>query len=199
MARFRPDFVVCQQCGAVHRWRPLHSDDVARCTCCAAVLARGHRLGVDALLALTLAALAVWLIANLAPIVSIELRGNHAETTLAGAISTAWQQGERVVAVLAAVTAVIAPALLIALRLLVLLPLALRRTPRHFAWCLRALHEASQWNMAEVLMVAALVSIVRVAGLAQAQPGPGMLAFGALALLLAALESAGLKHLWWTA
>jgi paraquat-inducible protein A len=98
--------------------------------------------------------------------------------------------------VTAAVTAIAAPALLIVLRLLVLLPMARGRTPRHLAWTMRVMHEASRWSMVEVLMVAAAVSIVRIAALAHAVPGPGMFAFGALALLLAALESGGVKHLW---
>ena len=50
--------------------------------------------------------------------------------------------------------------------------------------------------MVEVLTVAAVVSIVRLADLAEAQPGPALYALGVLALLLAAIESAGLKHLW---
>ena len=45
--------------------------------------------------------------------------------------------------------------------------------------------------------MAALLSLVRIAALAQATAGPGLLALAALALLLAALESAGLHHLWW--
>jgi paraquat-inducible protein A len=202
MAGFQQDFIVCEQCAAAHRWRPLRADDVARCTCCGAVLARGHRLGADGLLALTLAALCVLLIANLSPIVSVGLRGQHVDTTLAGAIAAAWRQGEHLVAGLAALTAIVAPAVLIGLRLALLLPLVapkeLHRSPRRFAWCMRVLHEVSRWNMVEVLMVAALVAIVRVAGLAQATAGPGMFAFGALSLLLAALESAGLRHLWWS-
>ena len=198
MAVFQQDFIVCEQCAAAHRWRPLRADDVARCTCCGAVLARGHRLGADGLLALTLAALCVLLIANLSPIVSVGLRGQHVATTLAGAIAAAWRQGEHLVASLAALTAIVAPAVLIGLRLALLVPFTLHRSPRRFAWCMRLLHEVSRWNMVEVLMVAALVAIVRVAGLAQATAGPGMFAFGALSLLLAALESAGLRHLWWS-
>jgi paraquat-inducible protein A len=40
------------------------------------------------------------------------------------------------------------------------------------------------------------VSLVRIADLAQATPGPAMYAMAVLALLLAAIESAGVKHLW---
>jgi paraquat-inducible protein A len=42
---------------------------------------------------------------------------------------------------------------------------------------------------------------VRMAALAQAAPGPGMWAHGTMSLLLAALETGGLRHLWtqkWT-
>ena len=35
-------------------------------------------------------------------------------------------------------------------------------------------------------------------GLADASPGPGLFALGAVTVLFAAIESAGLKHLWWS-
>ncbi|WP_280151107.1 paraquat-inducible protein A [Piscinibacter sp. XHJ-5] len=190
------DLVICEQCDAVHRWRPLQPREVAQCSRCGAVLARGHRLGAHALLALTVAALLVLLIANLTPVVDMRLRGVHNSATLPGAIHDTWLQGERLVASAAAFTAIVAPGLLITLRLLVLVPLARGRAPGHLAWCMRVLHEMSRWSMVEVMMVAAAVCIVRIASMAQAVPGPGMFAFGALALLLAALESGGLKHLW---
>jgi paraquat-inducible protein A len=188
--------VVCEQCDAVHRWRPLASGEVLHCSRCDAVLARGHRLGVHSMLALTIAAFFVLLIANLSTIVEIDLRGAHTAATLPHAVRLTWHAGEPVIAVLAVLTAIAAPAALIGLRLVVLLPLALGRSSRWFAPCMRALHEAARWSMVEVMMVAAAVSIVRIAALAHARPGPGMFAFGALALLLAALESGGMKHLW---
>jgi len=180
----------------VHRRRPLASREVAHCSRCGAVLARGHRLGADALLALTVAAAVLLLLANLTPMAELRMRGLSNAPTLPSAIRLTWDLGERLVALTAAATAIVAPAMLIVLRLLVLLPLARGRRPRHFAWCMRVLHEASRWSMVEVLMVAAAVSIVRIASMADAFPGPGMFAFGAVALLLAALESSEMKHLW---
>jgi len=112
------------------------------------------------------------------------------------AIAATWREGERIVAVLSALTAIVAPALFIALRLYLLVPLAAGRVPPGFRTCMRWLHHVSRWNMVEVLTVAAVVSIVRLADLAEAQPGPALYALGVLARLLAAIESAGLKHLW---
>ena len=51
--------------------------------------------------------------------------------------------------------------------------------------------------MVEVFTIGVLLSLVRLAGLADASPGPGLFALGAVTLLFAAIESAGLKHLWW--
>ena len=190
------DLVVCDQCDAAYRWRPLSSREIARCARCGAVLGRGHRLGCEALLALTLGALVVLIIANLTPMMDLRLRGFHSDASFPQAIRYTWMQGEHVVALVAVLTAIIAPALLLMLRLAVLLPLALRRDTPYLGWCMRVLFHVSRWSMVEVLMLAAAVSIVRIAAMAQAFPGIGMFAYGTLAILLASLESGGLKHLW---
>ena len=127
----------------------------------------------------------------------IRLGGNTVASTLPEAVLASWREGQRLVAVTAAVTAMVAPALYIALRLYVLVPLAAGRLPAGFGVCVRVLHEVGHWSMVEVLTVAGLLSLVRLAALAQAVPGPGLFALGALTLLLAAIESAGLRHLWW--
>ena len=45
--------------------------------------------------------------------------------------------------------------------------------------------------------IGALLSLVRLSSLADAVPGPGLFGLGAVMILFAGLESAGLKHLWW--
>ena len=193
----QPSWVVCDHCGQAHRWQVLAPRAVARCVRCDAVLGRGHKLGLQPLLALTLAALIVLLIAQTSPLISIRLAGKVVQTSLPMAVLTNWQQGEHLVALLAVVTAGLAPALFIGLRLYLLLPLLRGHLPAGYATCLRWLYQASRWNTVEVLTVGALLALVRIADLAQAAPGPGLAAFAVLALLLAAIESAGLRHLWW--
>ena len=196
-ASFRSaDLLMCEGCGQLHRWPGLSSASVARCVQCNAVLGRGHRLGTQALLALTVAALLMLLITHFTNVASIRLQGPPQSATFPMAIVATWRDGEHLVAVVAALTAIVAPALFILLRLHMLLPLSLNRRPLGFRTCMRWLHHVSRWNMVEVLTVAALVSLVRIADLAQAMPGPAMFAMAALALLLAAIESAGVKHLW---
>src|SRR4030095_2939976 len=102
------------------------------------------------------------------------LRGYHSAVTFPEAIRITWDRGERLVALASAVTAIAGPAVLILLRLVILWPLARGRRPDHFAWCMRVLHECSRWNMVEVLIVAAVVSIVRLTSMAPTEPGSGM-------------------------
>ncbi len=197
MARAEGSLVVCERCGKAHRWSVLNLGSTARCVRCEAVLGRGHRLGMQTVLALTLAALVVFLIAAGTDVISIRLRGAVVSSTLPMAVLTAWRDGRPLVAVLAGITALVAPALFITLRLYVLLPLAAGRIPIGFAPCVRTLHWVARWNMIEVLTLAALLSLVRLASLAQATPGPALYALGTLTWLFAAIESAGLRHLWW--
>ena len=199
MGREGDSLVVCEQCGLPHRWMPMGRREIARCVRCDAVIGRGHRLPITAVLALTTTAAAAWLVAVSTPLMTISLRGGTEAATLPQSILSAWQGGQELIAVVAAITALIAPAAFIALRLYVLAPLATGRRPPGFAWCVRLLRQAGRWNMIEVFTVGVLLSLVRLSGLADTSPGPGLYALGAVTLLFAAIESAGLKHLWWHA
>lgn len=199
MSRDDDSLVVCEQCGLPHRCTPMGGREIARCVRCDAVIGRGHHLPITAVLALTATAAAAWLVVMTAPLMSISLRGGTEAATLPQSIRAAWQGGQEIVAVVAALTALIAPAAFIALRLYVLAPLAAGRRPPGFAWCVRLLHQARRWNMIEVFTVGVLLSLVRLSGLADTAPGPGLYALGVVTLLFAAIESAGLKHLWWHA
>ena len=197
MTRAEDSLVVCERCDQAYRWSPLRPGAVARCTRCEAILGRGHRLGIETVLALTVTALVVFLVAAFGDVLSIRLGGTTVASTLPGAVAAVWDEGDWLVAVATAVTALIAPALYIALRLYVLVPLAVGKVPIGFGPCVRALHQVSRWSMVEVLTVGGLLSLVRLAALAEAVPGPAMFALGLLTVLFAAIESAGLRHLWW--
>lgn len=197
MGRVEESLVVCAQCGLAHRWQPLEKASLARCTRCEATLGRAHRLSIHGILALTLAAAAAYLIAIYTPLMSLSLRGGAETATLPEAIAIAWREDQQLVAILAGITALLAPAAYISLRLYVLIPLVQGNKPPGFAWCVRALHQAGRWNMVEVFLVGVLLSLVRLSGLADTSPGTGVFAIGALTVLFAAIESAGLKHLWW--
>ena len=191
-----PALVVCEECDAVHARERLATSQVARCTRCGALLGRGHRLGPDGLLALSVASLLVFIMGNVADIVTLDLGGLHVEATLPEAIAETWRTGQRAVAVLAGATAFAFPLAVILLRLWVLLPLALGRRSAAFLPAMRALHWVTRWSMVEVFLLGTLVAIVRSAGMASVVPGVGIFSYAALTVLLTANHVAGLHGLW---
>jgi paraquat-inducible protein A len=194
--RSHPDLVACEDCDAVYRRRPLWPGAVARCPRCAAVLGRGHLLGVDGQLALSSGALVVFALGNVSDIVTLDLRGVQSQVTLWESIWFTWLSGQQVVALLAGATAFAFPLAVILLRLYVLTPLAAGRRVRGFVPAMRALRWVTRWSMVEVFLFGTLVAIVKIAGLASVIPGVGIFSFGVLTLLLAANQAAGLHGIW---
>jgi paraquat-inducible protein A len=194
-AQASPCFV-CEHCDAVHRARPVASDDLLRCRRCGGVLARGHGLPLDGQLALTLGALLTFLIGTVSPIVTLELRGIHTEASLLQATWLTWQEGSHLVALLSLATAFVFPLGVILLRLWVLLPLVLGRPVPAFAPAMRVLRWMLRWSMVEVFMLGVLVAVVRSAGATQVVLGAGIFAYIALTVLLTAIHAAGLQGLW---
>ena len=192
----RADLQVCAECDALYPRTALASDAVARCRRCGATLGRGHWLSADGQLALSVAAALVYAIATLSPIVTLELRGVHAVATMPEATRLTWDAGEHLVAVLAAATVIVFPLLVILLRLWLLAPLVAGQRASALVPALHALRWMTRWSMVEVFMLAVLIAVVRSAGVTNVVPGPGIFAYGTLAMLLAALQATGLEALW---
>jgi len=190
------DLLVCNACDALYRRPVLASDTLSRCARCGTSLGRSHRVTLDEQLALAVAALVLLVIANLFPLVTLELRGLRTDAALLECVRATWQAGERLVAVLAAATAFVFPLTLIALRLYVLAPLTAGVRPRGFLRAMRVLRWVTQWSMVEVFMLGVLISVVRSAGLAHASMQPGLFAYASVMLLLTASIASGQRRLW---
>jgi len=195
-ATIHPSLIVCDDCDAVYQRLPLAPGTVAHCARCGASLGRGHRLGAQARLALMVAALIALMVGNAFDIVTLDLRGVHVEATLYAAVVHTWASGERAVAALAGATAFVFPLAVIALRLWLLVPLVFGRRPPAFVPAMHALRQVDRWSMVEVFLIGMLIATVRSAGIGSAVVGPGLAAYGTLALLLAAGEASGLYGLW---
>jgi len=191
-----PGLLACEQCDALYQRTALAPGQQARCGRCGALLGRGHRLTADGMLALNTAALVCFAIANTQPVVSLGFSGVQHSTTLLGALRDTWAAGEPWIALLAGAVTLLFPLLVLLLRQYALLPVIQRRPPPGWAMAIRGLGWAARWSMVEVLLLSAMVATVRLATMARVEPGIGLYAFIALALLMAALQSAGVHRLW---
>ncbi len=180
--------IACHECDLLQTEPALAPGQTARCTRCGAFLARNPPDSLDRSLALTLTAAILYLLANVCPLVSLDMQGRRIEVTLTGAVQALWQDGMAPVAALVFVTAVLFPLLELTMILLVLVPLRIGRVSPRLAAFFRLVRSVKPWGMVEVFLLGMLVSLVKLSHLATVLPGT---AFWATAGLILALTLAG--------
>ena len=188
--------LICEDCDTVYRRRPLERGEVARCARCGAELDRHRGLTVNALLALILTAMIVFVQANVWPVFTLGLNGQFNATTLWGMIIIMWQQNAQVVSVLAAATLFFFPmAKMLVMGWLLWFARAGRRAPG-FAPLMVALHRIGPWTMSEVFVLGSLVAIVKAHQFFEVIADPGIYAYGALTLLITIFSGVDMRQLW---
>lgn len=187
----------CHECDLLQREPILSPGGVACCRRCNAVLFRHIPDSVDRGLAFTLGAAILFIIANMFPIVGLEVQGIANATSLYGAVVTIWKNDMEGVASLVFVTTILIPAMEMSLMLYVLLPLKLGQVPQGLAPILRVLQSVRPWSMTQVFILGVLVALVKLQHLAHVVPGIALWSFGGLILLLtAAVASFNTHELW---
>ena len=189
--------VACRECDLLQHEVTLEEGDSAHCARCGAELFRHHARGLDHALALYLAAAVAFVIANVYPVMALDAKGIETSATIFDAARELYDHGMTSVAVLVFVTAIMAPALELALLIFMLLPLKLGYVPRTLPLAFRVAHATEQWGMLEVFLLGSLVAFVKLKDIAAVGTGPALYAMGAFVLLLAAAETTFEPHALW--
>ena len=179
--------IACPECDLLQREIALPATETAACRRCGVELYRGSSNSLDRVLALTLAAVVLLIIANAMPIASLDLRDQHSQTTLLGAVHTLYQQDMRAVAALVFITTLLAPALELAAMCYMLLPLRVGYAPPLLNLAFRLAPVARVWGLVDVFMLGVLVSLIKLGKLATVEPGVALWSFGGLIVMLTAI------------
>jgi paraquat-inducible protein A len=183
--------IACPECDLLQREIAALAGETAACRRCGLELYRSSGDdGLDRALAFTLAAVVLLLIANSLPIASLDLRGQHSETTLLGAVHALYEQDMQAVAVLVFITTLFAPAIELAAMCYMLLPLRLGYVPPRLSLAFRLAPAAHAWGLVDVFMLGVLVALIKLGKLATVVPGVALWSFGGLILLLTAIGAA---------
>jgi paraquat-inducible protein A len=184
-----PSLIGCPGCDLLQRLPDLPPGGSAHCPRCDRELWRRREGTPDQTLALALAALLLYAVANSTPMLGLTAVGHRAETTVLGGAIHLWLNGRELVAGLVLLTAVVAPALQIGFMLAIVLG-ARRQHPPHWAGrLLRHQATATTWSMIEVMLLGVLVALVKIADYATVIPGLALFVLGALVFLLAAIQA----------
>lgn len=191
-----PGAIICSSCDAVYRRLVLREREVVHCQRCGIELDRHPGMQYHRMLPLTVASLIVFTIAHVFPIVEIELRGLHSQTTLLSAVIALAGEGMGLVALLVLATTLLFPLFQMLLLLWLLLPLRRQQQATGFAWLVRALQLSRPWGMIEIFLLGVLIALIKLSGMATVLPGPALWAFMTLTLLLTVVTAFDPRNFW---
>ncbi|WP_028621273.1 paraquat-inducible protein A [Pseudomonas sp. Ant30-3] len=191
-----PSCIICEHCDSLYEACPLQAGQSACCLRCGAVLDRSHRLSIEQLLALTVAAAIMFVFANVFPVISISLQGLTNEVTLWGSVEALAQGRITLIALVIGLSIILAPALQIALLFWVLVHANRGKIAPGFRACMRALEHLRPWSMLEVCLLGILVAIVKLAGMLDVHVGVGLWAMVMLMVLILLIAGKDIRRLW---
>lgn len=183
----------CESCGLVlsepgqtmaHRG-DHQLDHPGHCPRCAATL---HRRRPDALRrcwAFLIGAVILYLPANLLPVLHTTQGLDTQDDTILSGVIFLWRDGSWDLAAIVFTASIVVPLLKIATLMLLLLSTHYRpdwRRPER-ARLYRVLEFIGHWSMLDVFAIALLVALVHFGKFARAEPGAGIVAFGAVVVL----------------
>jgi paraquat-inducible protein A len=178
---------VCRECDTAYADVELGRDEIARCASCHAVVARHSHADVDKALAIAIACAILFLIANLTPVLGIEVAGTRTEANIWKAVLSMNSGWIALSAGVLVVTMLLAPLVQVVLVIWLLTFARFQRRAPGFAHILALLHTLRPWSMTEVFLLGSLVAIVKLSNFVPISTGPGVWALGALTILLAVL------------
>ncbi len=182
-----PDEIIiaCETCGLVQRLDELRPGMAAECCRCGSTITKHKINSLRRTAAFSLAALILYVPANLYPILRMDYYGAYSENTVWDGCVKLFEQDQWLVAVIVFCASILIP-LFKLLGLFFLVSTAKVDSPRlqlERTWIYRIIKVAGPWAMLDVFLLAVLVALVKLEKIATVLPGPGLVAFTAVVVL----------------
>jgi paraquat-inducible protein A len=184
------DLAACPGCDLLVTLLPLSAGQRAACPRCGAVIREAKADPVGRPLALTAAALLLFLPANFLPILELNILGQSSAATMVGAVDVLFTGGLPLVGLMVLFCSILAPLATMGLLFSVLVSIGLNRASRFLPGLFRIYVHLDSWAMLEVYMIGLLVSIIKLLDMATVEVGIGLLCFVGLLLTSLAAKAA---------
>ena len=196
------ELVACHSCDLLHLKTSLPDGGKAYCTRCGELLYSESPRAIETALALSLSSLILFTAAHLLPFISIDIEGNATTIFLVSTIETLTEIDSQLLALAGIFLLLIAPLIVLIVDVLLLYRLRFARTDRSAVsrqllllsrqmrpgrsvvsrQLLLLAGHMTPWNMLEIFLLGVLVSIVKLASMAEITLHEGFWAFVALVL-----------------
>jgi paraquat-inducible protein A len=174
------EIIACKVCGQVHELEPLAPGTYAECVLCGSRIAERSRNSLHRTAAFSLAALLLYIPANVLPILRLEIYGARSENTIWDGVVKFYQDQNYVIALIVLLASIVIPLLKLLGLFFVVSTTAGRfsRWKLFRTWLYRFIDSIGRWAMLDVFVVAIWVAVVKLGQLANVTPGKGLLPFG---------------------
>ena len=181
----RPDVLCCPTCGLTLQLKAPAQGQRAECPRCASTVLHGPHGSLQLTAALALAALILYIPANIYPILRMHFYGAYSESTVWDGVVSLAQSQQYFVALIVFMASIVIPLLKLAglLYLVISARFNLGRRRRGRMRIYHLVDVVGPWAMLDVFLLAVLVALVKLGQIATILPGPGLIAFTAVVVL----------------
>jgi paraquat-inducible protein A len=174
--------IACRTCGLLQRIENVPRRYEARCARCDTVLERHQPDSRQNTAALSLAALFLYVPANIYPILNMEYLGRHTENTVWQGVVKLYQDGMWHIATIVFAASILIPLLKLT-GLFFLVVTRSRRWQKGRTVIYKTISAVGPWAMLDVFLLSVLVALIRFGKFATVIPGPGAIAFTSVVVL----------------
>jgi len=188
---------VCHECDALQNISGIKPGNVASCVCCGSTLFKNPKGGLERPLALLIASAIMFLVANVYPVMTINIAGIVQSATLTDSAMIFIQLGNPELAAAVWIPSVLLPGSIIFGLLYVLLSIRFSMGLPYTKPILVLVSRFLPFGMMDVFFLGVLVALVKLVALADVLLGAGFYAFIALILCYAAATASYEPHILW--
>src|SRR2546423_4504188 len=178
--------IACTPCGRGQRLERLPAGAAAECFRCGPFLGvQRSTASLHLTAALSLAALVLYIPANIYPILRMSMYGVYSESTVWDGVVSLMRHDEWAVAVIVFLASIVIPLVKLAglFSLVATAYTGRGRRLRSRTELYKFIDAVGPWAMLDVFLLAILVALVKLGGLATVLPGPGLVAFTSVVVL----------------
>lgn len=178
------DLLACELCGLVSDGRARSDVEVVACNRCGTALRARKHHAMSRSAAYLIAALVLYIPANVLPVMYTKMLGEEASSTIVGGIIEFFESGSWDIALLIFLASVAVPcAKFISLTILLMDRRHGRTSKIHRTKLLKFVEAIGYWSMLDVLVVAVVTALIQFKALGTAEPQSGIVFFGAVVVL----------------
>jgi paraquat-inducible protein A len=187
----------CHFCDTLHRFQRLDEGDAARCARCGALLYQNRPASLARASAFSLAALVLMALVHFFPFLVMDAASMRRHLTLAGAAGALIDENAPILGCSVILFAIVTPVVLAGGLLYVCLPLMSGRRAPGALQVAKWMYRSEPWNMVEVFLLGVIVSLLKLAKVAEVHFSIGFWAFAGVMLCMAgAVAGIDREELW---